>query len=377
MITVFADKYLYEIADFLPSEVDLHFYDPEPGLPTDNSSMDALLIRTVTKINSDTWQEIPENLQFVGTGSSGTDHMDIPFLQSHNISFADAGGCNARSVAEYVAVSLLLWADNFGINLREVSAGIVGVGQVGSQVDQILQSLEVDTILYDPPRADRDPDFQSAELGEVLRADVLTIHTPLNHHGDHPTYHWLDSRKLASAACDLVINSARGGVVDEKALLEASQTGAIQDFVLDVWEEEPVFDDIMARKAWIKTPHIAGYSIQAKKRASKLVAEALCRHFSLEMPDTANTMAGGKDSKVYFNQNQQTGLSEIISQLHPLRSYEKELEKLIGKADKEKGLRFNKLRAEFPLRDEFSYMSVPKDILVRYPVLSKLAFNAS
>lgn len=375
MITVFADKYLYKIADFLPGEVDLHLYDPELGLPAD-SSMDALLIRTVTKINSDTWQEIPGDLQFVGTGSSGTDHVEIPFLQSNDISFADAGGCNARSVAEYMAVCLLLWADNFGINLREISAGIVGVGHVGSQVNRILQDLEVETILHDPPRANSDPNFQSAELSEVLRAEVLTIHTPLSHHGDHPTYHWLDSGKLASADCDLVINSARGGVVDEHALREAFETGTLQNFILDVWEEEPIFDDSMARKTWIKTPHIAGYSIQAKMRASKLVASALCRHFSLTMPETTNTKPGGIRNEVNFDQSQQTELSEIISRLHPLRSYEKELEKLIGMPQKEKGFRFNKLRAEFPLRDEFSYISVPEDMLDRYPVLEKLGFNA-
>lgn len=375
MITVFADKYLYEIAAFLPDKVDLHFYDPEQGLPTDNSSMDALLIRTVTKINSDTWQGIPENLQFVGTGSSGTDHVDIPFLQSHDISFADAGGCNARSVAEYVAAALLLWADDQGIDLEKKSVGIVGVGHVGTEVNKLLAVLGVKTILHDPPRTERDPNFQSAKLSEVLSADILTFHTPLTQNGDHSTLHWLDKKKLEAGPFDLVINTARGGVIDEQALLSAYDTNTVQNFVLDVWEHEPAFDTVMARNAWIKTPHIAGYSIQAKLRASKMIAVALCKHFELFMPESGKNLLNARTGRVQIDDHENLDFSDLLNQLHPIRSYDRELEKLIELPEKEKSHRFNKLRAEYPLRNEFEYLSLSEELLERYPLLLKLGFN--
>jgi len=377
MITVFADKYLFEIASYLPAEVDLHFYDPEQGLPKKSISMDALLIRTVTEINSETWQKVPENLQFIGTGSAGTDHVDIPFLKHRNISFADAGGCNARSVAEYVATSLLLWSDQFGLELPKKSVGIVGVGHVGTEVDLILKELNIDTILYDPPRAERESGFASAELNELLKTDILTFHTPLTKNGSHPTFHWLDKGKLDANNFDLIINTARGGVIDEKALLGAFEEGKVSNFILDVWENEPCFRNAIAKKAFIKTPHIAGYSKQAKLRASQLVAEALCRHFSLAEPESANRISNQNIIEFPGNIEKQQGHSGILEKVHPIKEYEKELISIMDFQQKEKGRLFNKLRAEYPLRDEFNFLKVPEEILKQYPVLKQMGISSA
>lgn len=374
MITVFADKYLYEIASLLPADVDLHFYDPEQGFPKNKSDIDALLIRTVTKINEDTWHQIPENLQFVGTGSAGTDHVDISFLERHDISFADAGGCNARSVAEYVATGLLLWADALDFKLSEKSAGIVGVGHVGTEVAEILHNLNVRTILHDPPRAERESSFSSATQDEVLKADILTFHTPLTRTRSYPTHHWLDEEKLSNHSFELIINTARGGVVNEKALLKAAEEETVQNFVLDVWENEPCFDDTTAQQAWIKTPHIAGYSKQAKLRASQLIAEALCRHFSLPLKPPEHPAFNPGRIEFPDIQTKDVSLTKILKHIHPIGAYEKELEILIDLPDEQKGIQFNRLRAGFPLRDEFQFLSLPEEILKKFPVLASLGF---
>lgn len=377
MITVFADKYLFEIASYLPAEVDLHFYDPEQGLPKKSASIDALLIRTVTEINSETWQQVPENLQFIGTGSAGTDHVDIPFLKRHNISFADAGGCNARSVAEYVATSLLLWADFFERDLSEQSIGIVGVGHVGTQVDHILKKLDIDTILYDPPKAERENGFTSAGLDELLETNILTFHTPLVKNGSHPTFHWLDKGKLDANNFELIINTARGGVIDEEALLGASEKGNVLNFILDVWENEPCFRNAIAKKAFIKTPHIAGYSKQAKLRASRLIAKALCRHFSLTAPESKNLISNRHIIKLPDTLLKDQALSSILKRVHPIKEYEKELVNIIDFQQKEKGRLFNKLRTELPLRDEFNFLKVPEEIFKQFPVLKQLGISST
>src|SRR5699024_12655136 len=140
MINVLADRYLYNISAYLPPKVNILLYDPAEGLP-DLSNADGLLIRTVNPINAETISDIPDSLSFIGTGSSGTDHVDQPFLRANNIAFADAAGCNALSVAEYVAVGLLLWAEQTGSELQQLKVGIVGKGYVGTEINKLLQWL--------------------------------------------------------------------------------------------------------------------------------------------------------------------------------------------------------------------------------------------
>lgn len=371
MITVFADKYLFEIESFLPEEIDLYLYNPEDGVPDARNNMDALLIRTVTKINEHTWQQIPENLRFIGTGSAGTDHVDARFLNDHNITFASAAGCNARSVAEYVATALLLWSDDLGHELSNKKVGIIGMGHVGTEVHSLLKALDVSVICYDPPREEQEEYFTSAEPEEVLSADILTFHTPLTKTGNYPTYHWLDDRKLANHRYDLIINTARGGVLDEQAMQKAFLNDTIQNYIIDVWEDEPVFNDIIAQNAYIKTPHIAGYSKQAKSRASWLIAEALCKYFSLEMPNQAQKSLPGK-TLTSLPSPESTNLSEVLRQIHPIKDYEDSLVRLIGLPPKEKGLEFNKLRVEHPLRDEFGFIKVSSKICELFPSIADL-----
>src|SRR5699024_258862 len=169
---------------------------------------------------------------------------------------------------EYVATALLFWSEAKNMDLANCSLGIVGVGHVGRAVDKQARALGLNTVLYDPPRQQREPSFQSAEREEVLQCDILTLHTPLSRNGQYPTFHWLDTDFLQNYSFKLILNSARGGVVDEEALLKAAQRGGVEDYILDVWEGEPYFDDEIAQKAFIKTPHIAGYSLQAKTKAS-------------------------------------------------------------------------------------------------------------
>ncbi|MGD8428020.1 MAG: NAD(P)-dependent oxidoreductase, partial [Balneolaceae bacterium] len=195
MINVLADRYLFNIQSYLPENINLILFDPAEGLP-DISSVHALLIRTVIQINKTTLPAIPKSLEFVGTASAGTDHVDISYLESHGVQFANAVGCNARSVAEYVATALLIWSDQRQKTLTELSMGVIGVGNVGTHVIRLMNKLGVSTTAYDPPREQRDPTFSSNSLEELLATDILSFHTPLTRDGAHPTYHWLDTKKL-------------------------------------------------------------------------------------------------------------------------------------------------------------------------------------
>ncbi len=370
MITVFADKYLYKIEECLPQEAELHLFDPDAGLPDTDSlkGAEALLIRTVNKFDKEAVKRLPDSIRFLATASAGFDHVDQNALSERGIIFAHAPGCNARSVGEYIVTALLLWSEEREIDIKKKTVGIVGVGQTGSEVLSLIEKLGISAVCYDPPRRQREPDFQSASLAELLDSDILTLHTPLTSDGSHPTRHWLDAEKLGGRSFDLIINAARGGVVDERALLESYHGGKVRDYILDVWENEPAFDDEAADHAFIKTPHIAGYSRQAKMRASKMIAEAFCKHFSLNRPRLAQAE---KTKHVNLNDNEET-LSKILTSIHPIRKYEEKLISLIGLDCQKKSLGFNRLRAKFPLRNEFKYIGLPDALKESYPILDKL-----
>jgi erythronate-4-phosphate dehydrogenase len=372
MINVLADQYLYNIEAYLPESINLQLFDPARGLPAEVDQADAMLIRTVIPINKQTLPNIPSQLQFIGTGSSGTDHVDKQHLENHDVYFADAAGCNARSVAEYIGTSLLIWAETRSKQLSELSMGVVGIGNVGKKVVEVLNKLGLETVAYDPPRKERESDFTSSSLEEVLDCDILTFHTPLNQNGEFPTFHWLDQQKLSGNAFHLVVNSARGGVVDEKALHAAMKKGTVRDAIIDTWEDEPEIHLDTAGAVFLKTPHIAGYSVQAKENASKFVANKLIDFFELDYP--ADTHEKGK---ITFDKtpSQFDTLSSLLTDLHPIKKYENKLETIIRENPEKRGELFNKLRAEFPLRQQFTHTKLPAAYFKRFPELKALGFT--
>ncbi|MFP8487942.1 4-phosphoerythronate dehydrogenase [Gracilimonas sp. Q87] len=370
MIHVAADQNLYKIKELISSNVHLHLYDPSKGIP-DLTGTDALLVRTVTHLNAETLPHIPSCLKFVGTGSSGTDHLDNEYLESEGIELSSANGCNARSVAEYVMTALLLWREKFQPGTKFGKVGVIGVGKAGSAVTDLLSDFDIEYVTYDPPREKRDTDFTSATMEEVLSCDILTFHVPLTRKGDYPTYHWLDNDKLKDRNYKLIINASRGGVVDEQALLKAHKQGTIENYVLDVWEGEPDFKIKVARQAFIATPHIAGYSEQAKINATKMICDDMADHFDLSRstPELKNISKAEDLAHIQYD------LTKLITRLHPIMGYDAALRDLIGRPDKV--FLFRNLRNEWPYRFEYSYLKIRKELLDEFPELRKLGITSS
>lgn len=358
---VFADKYLYALDRLIPDEFELETYDPDQGFPEDLNQYDALLIRTVTKLNADTLPEAGK-LKFVGSATAGFDHVDIDHLKSLGIEFARSEGCNANAVAEYVLTAIYYWCELRNETIDDLKIGVVGCGNTGGSLIGYLEKLDIKYVPYDPPKAKREKNFVSAELDELLSCDALTFHTPLTQSGAHPTYH-ICSKKWLDQGFKLIINASRGGVVDEKALLEAKRLGLVRDFILDVWENEPVFSDESAYQAFIATPHIAGYSREAKWKASEIVVRKMVEFF-------------GKHYSAPSQNEEPEGLSladpdgltfaDFLWKNHKIDFYDPELRKLIGLSDEEKGEEFADLRSNTPTRFEF------RTILDQYPNQKKL-----
>ncbi|EWC42569.1 4-phosphoerythronate dehydrogenase PdxB [Stutzerimonas stutzeri] len=237
--------------------------------------VDVLLVRSVTRVD----RELLEGtaVRFVGTCTIGTDHLDLDYFQQAGIDWASAPGCNARGVVDYVLGSLLALAEVRGEVLSRRRFGVVGAGEVGGRLLDVLRGLGWDVRACDPPRQAREAGgFVS--LDEVLaECDVISLHTPLSMSGDWPTFHLLDQQRLSRLRPGAwLINASRGAVVDNAALRELLLQRPDLEAVLDVWEGEPQVDVELAGLCRIATPHIAGYSLDGKLRGTAQIHAAYC-----------------------------------------------------------------------------------------------------
>lgn len=247
---------------------------------------DMLIIRTRTHIDSQLLQGSP--CRFVATATIGYDHIDTSYCDSHGIRWVNAPGCNASSVGQYVLASLLAWATARKRRLAEFTIGIIGVGHVGKVVERYCRIAGMRVLLNDPPRARAEGTEGFVSLETIAaEADVITFHTPLTTEGSDVSYHLCSADFLdAVQRKPLIINSSRGAVVDNKALLHALSAGKIADVVMDCWEGEPQIDSHLLDAAFIATPHIAGYSADGKSNATRMTVEAVARELGTTI-DTA------------------------------------------------------------------------------------------
>jgi len=239
---------------------------------------DALLVRSVTRVDAALLSGTP--VRFVGSATAGIDHVDTAALQALGVTVANAPGCNARAVVEYVLAATL------GMDSLRGPVGVVGFGQIGRRLTTALRRLGATVWVCDPPRAEAGcTEERYLSLPALLeRCNTVTVHVPKVRQGPHATPHLLDAeslRRLPEGA--RVINTSRGEVVDNTALHAWLDAGR-GDAVLDVWEGEPSLRwSLLGHPALVRaTPHIAGYTAEGKARGTAMVHTALARAFGLE-----------------------------------------------------------------------------------------------
>ena len=247
---------------------------------------DALLVRSVLPVHGPLLQGT--GVGFVGSATSGLDHIDSAWLDANGISLAHCRGANARAVVEYClgAIARLRLAGCIdGSNPR---IGVIGAGAIGGELARTMLGLGHEVVVCDPPLAEagrKHPDFAWQSLAAALDCDIVSLHVPLTASGAHATRGMLGAAALSTLRPGAVlINASRGGVVDEAALLGRLQSGRLLHCVIDVWRDEPRVNAELARMADIATPHIAGYSEQAKWGASLMLARQLALYFGIDEP---------------------------------------------------------------------------------------------
>ncbi len=321
---------------------------------------DALIVRTRTICNEQLLRD--SRVSFVGTATIGFDHIDTEYMERAGVAWTNCPGCNSGSVAQYLHSVLLLLARDFSLPLRMSTIGIVGCGHVGSKVKRVAESLGMRVLVCDPPlekeynthRSSPDIHRQSSPfstMAEIEReADVITFHVPLERGGDHPTFHIGDEaffQRLRKRP--FIINSSRGAVVDNRALLAALEQGLVRQAVVDTWEGEPEIDTTLLNRVYIGTPHIAGYSADGKTNANNMVLKALCRHFDIDCPPeiVPPTLPDGS----VYGRRENSGLPSPTTSddIAPLRFYNPLVDSERLKAHPED---FERLRGDYPLRRE-------------------------
>ncbi|MCP3024573.1 hydroxyacid dehydrogenase [Cupriavidus basilensis] len=259
---------------------------------------DALIVRNRTRVDAELLDAAPA-LRVVGRLGVGLDNIDVGSCEARGIRVIPATGANARSVAEYVVTTALMlmrgayqshaamvagqWPRARLSDGREAlgkTLGLIGFGDIGRTTARLALALGMQVVAHDPALPDDHPAWRDAGVvpmtldALLASADAVSLHVPLV----PATRHLIDAGRMrAMKRGAVLINTARGGIVDENALAAALHEGALAGAALDVFEAEPLGGGGVLAHApnLVLTPHIAGVSLEANARVSMMIAQAV------------------------------------------------------------------------------------------------------
>jgi erythronate-4-phosphate dehydrogenase len=345
------------------------------GITSENLvDAEVLLVRSVTKVTPQLLQAATElsashkRIGFVGSATIGMDHVDVAGLRASGVTVANAAGCNAQAVAEYVVTAILTIQPERAV-MTGFTIGIVGLGNVGQRLSRLAKRLGWRVIGVDPFVVS--DDAEQMTLREMLpQADVVSLHVPITKSGKDQTYHLMDDETFALLKPDaMLINSARGAVVEEAALLtdfaNARAKGIeIRSVVLDVFEHEPQISAKLLDDLALATPHIAGYSLEGKAKGTEMIYQAFCQWQGVSPTLTLENMLPTMPQLFDPHKNLIEQLPAILSILYSIHQDDAALraclrddahatESFVNAAS------FDRLRKEYPLRREWASYGDP------------------
>jgi (S)-sulfolactate dehydrogenase len=261
---------------------------------------DALIVRNLTQVNTEILAAAP-GLKVVGRLGVGLDNIDLPACRDRAIQVLPATGANARAVAEYVVTSVLMllrgayndsvkvadgaWprtALSSGREVNERTLGIVGFGGIGRLVARLARGLDMRVVAHDPMLSNDHPAWKENQVAPVsldallAQSDAVTLHIPLT----AATRGLFGATRIGAMKNGaILINTARGGIVDESALAQALRNGKLGGAAIDVFDNEPLpaGSALAGVPRLILTPHIAGLSEEANTRVSDMVAQRVAQ----------------------------------------------------------------------------------------------------
>ncbi|MFX1598720.1 MAG: hydroxyacid dehydrogenase, partial [Promethearchaeota archaeon] len=273
---------------------------PHEGLKERIKDFDVIIVRSKTNVNKEII-EAGRNLKMIARAGIGLDNIDLETAEKHNINVANVPGASTESVAELVFALILslfrhvtradktlkegkwIKKELLGNELKGKSIGIIGFGRIGQKIAKIAKAFEMNVLCYDvlesclsKAREMEVEDYGPAKNGlyELLeKSDIITLHVPLV-----PQTHHLIGREemklLKNGA--YIINTARGGVVDDDALYDALRSGKLGGAGLDVYEKEPPRDSpLIELTNVVSTPHIGASTLEAQRAVGTVLAERI------------------------------------------------------------------------------------------------------
>lgn len=303
IITEFMDEAV--IADML-SDFDVHYdlalVDKPQELAGYLADARAIIVRNRTQVNNELLESAP-HLSIVGRLGVGLDNIDLQACASRNIVVLPATGANDLAVAEYVITAALILLRGAWLATPSVSAGewprsaligreatgkllgLVGFGSIARETATRATALGMQVAAFDPYVAADDPawaEVRNMSLPELTQnSDIISLHVPLN----KETQHLVNADFITGMRQGaILINAARGGVVDENAVVNSLRVGHLGGAALDVFESEPLDADHGSRfenvPNLLLTPHIAGVTDESNTRVSRVTAANVIKHLT-------------------------------------------------------------------------------------------------
>jgi|TARA_B100000282_G_C31727149_1_gene489048 (S)-sulfolactate dehydrogenase len=303
LITEFMDE---DAVNLLKKKYDVYY---DISLAEDSNSlvklinkMKALIVRNKTLVTRELIENAP-NLTCVGRLGVGLDNIDLNACEEQNITVYPALGANSHSVAEYViCASMLLlrkayfkknemiagnWPrqESSGSEVYGKTLGLIGFGDIAQKTRDLALGLGIKTVAYDP-YLDKDSNLwketKNLLLDNLLSiSDIISLHIPLS----KETKNLIDEKKLRLIKnSSVIINTSRGGIIDENSLAKLLKENKIGGAALDVFNKEPI-NKVNAKKFEgldniILTPHIGGVTKESNERVSKMIAKKIDIHLS-------------------------------------------------------------------------------------------------
>lgn len=359
MIRVLADQNMVGL-DLLPGdELDILTRPGRSISSADLEGADVLWVRSVTPVTQGLIQD--SSLRFVGTATAGVEHVDQGALEAQGIGFSAAPGANANSVVEYVIAALAELAEPWERLEKGDALGVVGYGSVGRLLVQVARDLGWCVKVHDPWCAADDVSQEWASLDEILACRVISLHCALHRQAPWPSYHMIDAQALARLNdSQWLLNAARGEVIDNAALLEHLKGSNPVNCILDVWEGEPdcVWDILAMPTLKLATAHIAGYSWDAKWKATQMLYHYLLMMQVVEAPIQAEAGAGTKLEPLTGAND--SFVQELIKQRYSIRKDDALFRDLAKLPVAGRAAGFDALRRGYRKREELRGSQLPQ-----------------
>lgn len=331
-VVLIADKLAQSTVDALGDSVEVRWVDGpnRPELLAAVPEADALLVRSATTVDAEVLEAAP-NLKIVGRAGVGLDNVDIETATKRGVMVANAPTSNIHSACEHAIALLLATARQIpaadgtlrdaewkrssfkGVEIFGKTIGIVGFGHIGQLFAQRLAAFETTIIAYDPyanPARAAQMGVELVDLETLMgRSDFVTIHLPKT----KETAGMFDAELLGKAKKgQIIINAARGGLVDEAALAQAIKSGQIRGAGFDVYASEPCTDSpLFELPEVVVTPHLGASTVEAQDRAGTDVAASVLLALAGEfVPDAVNVAGGvvGEEVALWLELARELGL---------------------------------------------------------------------